>query len=125
MQAINQGALKSIKKSAKQSALRTGGKELSIWEGNLVLLWDHLEGCNKIQDHFKDHEFVVVKQLHKPNAHDNSDNTSDKEVSNIPSFNPKVKLKETHHTHKYATQAKGQPSTWVPEDHSWHGNGPL
>ena len=37
MQAINQGALKSIKKSAEQSALRTGGKELSIPEGNFVL----------------------------------------------------------------------------------------
>ena len=69
MKAANQHALKSIKKSAEQNALRTGGKELSIPEGNLVLLWDHPEGCNKIQDCFKDQEFVVVKQLHEPNVY--------------------------------------------------------
>ena len=68
MQATNQHTLKSIKKSEEQSALRTGGKELSIPEGNLVLLWDHPESCNKIQDHFNDQEFVVVKQLHEPNV---------------------------------------------------------
>ena len=35
-------------------------------------------------------------------------------MGNVPSFNPKVKLKdETPHTHRYATQAKGQPSTLV------------
>ena len=62
MQAANQHVLKSIKKSAEQSALRTGGKELSIPKGNLVLLQDHSEGHNKIQDHFKDQEFVVMKQ---------------------------------------------------------------
>ena len=69
MKAANQCALKSIEKSAEQSALRTGGKELSIPEGNLVLLQDHPEGHNKIQDHFKDQEFVVVKQLHEHNVY--------------------------------------------------------
>ena len=127
MQATNQHAFKSIKKSAYQTALRTGGKELSIPEGNLVLLWDHPEGHNK--DCFKDQEFVVVKQLCEPNvypikpvngvspeqvvncrqlqdlqkAHDNNNN-SNKEVGNVPnvpSFNCKVKLKnETPHTHR-------------------------
>ena len=69
----------------------------------------------------------MVKQLHQPNvyqikpvsgvgpgqivnhrqlqdlqkAHDISDNNCDKEVSNIPSFNPKVKLKETSHMLTY------------------------
>ena len=132
--------MKSIKKSAEQSALRTAGKELSIPESNLVLLQDHPEGCNKIKNHFKDQEFVVVKQLQEPNvyqnkpvngvgpeqvvncrqlqdlqkAHDNNDNTSDREVGNVPSLNPKVKLKdETPHTQRYATHAKGQPSTLV------------
>ena len=140
IKAVNQHALKSIKKSAEQSALRTGGKELSIPEGNLVLLQDHPEGQNKIQECFKDQEFVVVKQLHEPNVyriqpvngvgpgqivncrhlqdlqktHDNNDNTSDREVGNVPSLNPKVKLKdETPHTHRYATGAKGRPSTLV------------
>ena len=65
IQATHQCALKSIGKSAEHSALRTGGKELSIRKGNLVLLQDHPKGCNKIQDHFKDQDFVVVKQLHK------------------------------------------------------------
>ena len=69
MQATNEQALKSIKKSAEQSALRLGGKELSIPEGNLVLLWDHPIGHNKIQVHFKDEEFVLVKQLHEPNVY--------------------------------------------------------
>ena len=69
MQAANQHALRSIKKSAEQSALRTGGKELSIPEGGLVSLLDHPEGHNKIQDHFKDQEFVVVKQLCEPNVY--------------------------------------------------------
>ena len=54
MQVVNHFALKSIWKSAEQSAFRTGGEELSIPEGNLVLLWDHSEGCNKIQDNFRD-----------------------------------------------------------------------
>ena len=36
-QAANQCALKNIPKSAEQIALRTGGKEMSIPEGNLVL----------------------------------------------------------------------------------------
>ena len=75
----------------------------------------------------------MVKQLHRPNvyqirpvngagpewvvnhrqlqdlqkAHDNNDNSSEQQMGNIPSFNPEVKLKETPHTQKYATQAKG------------------
>ena len=69
MKAANQHALKSIMKSAEQSALRTVGKELSIPEGNLVLLRDHPEGHNKIHDHFKDQEFVVVKQCCEPNVY--------------------------------------------------------
>ena len=52
MQAVNQHALRSIQKYAEQSALRTGGKELSILESNLILFWDHTKGHNKIQDHF-------------------------------------------------------------------------
>ena len=58
MKAANQRALKSIKKSAEQSALRTGGKELPIPEGNLALLQDQPEDHNKIKDCFKDQEFV-------------------------------------------------------------------
>ena len=50
-------------------------------------------------------------------AHDDKDNRSNKgmgKVPNVPSFNPKVKLKdEIPYTHRYATQEKGRPSTLV------------
>ena len=52
MQIANQCALKSIKENAEQSALRTGGKELSIPEDNLVFIQHLPKGHNKIQDHF-------------------------------------------------------------------------
>ena len=133
MQAANQHALKNIQRHEEQSALRTGGKELSISEGNVVILWDHTKGHNKIQDHFKDQEFVVVEQLHEPDmycikpvngvslekivncrqlqdlqkAHNESDTTSDEEMGDIPSFNPKMRLIASPHTHKYATWTKG------------------
>ena len=129
MQAANQNLLKNIQRSAEHSALRTWEKKCLFQEGNLVLLRDHTKSHNKIQDHFKDQEFVVEEQLHEPNeyqikavsgvapeqivnyrqlkdlqkAHNESDTTSDKEMSNIPSFNPKTRLKEPPHTHKYAT----------------------
>ena len=95
----------------------------------MVLLLDHPKGSNKMQDHFKDQEFVVVKQLHESNvyqikpvsgvcldwivncrqlqdlqkAHDNSDKTSDEEMGNITSYNPKIGLNEAPHAHKYDT----------------------
>ena len=41
-------------------------------------------------------------------AHDNNDDTSDREVGNVPSLNPKIKFKdETPHTHRYAIRTKG------------------
>ena len=46
-------------------------------------------------------------------VHTDSDNTNDEEMGNIPSFNPKVRLKEAPHNHKYTTWAKGQPPTLV------------
>ena len=60
MQGMNHCMLKSIWENSEESDLRTGGKELSNWVHNLVLQ-DHPEGCNKNQDHFKDHEFVIVE----------------------------------------------------------------
>ena len=51
--AVNKHALKNIKANAKKSADRVGGKPLTIPVGNLVLLRDHPEGCNKIQDNYK------------------------------------------------------------------------
>ena len=48
LMSVNRQALKHIKQSAKRSQARTGGKTLHIPVGNLVLLQDHPEGCNKI-----------------------------------------------------------------------------
>ena len=38
-----------------------GGKDLVIPIGNLVLLHDHPEGCNKIQDNNKDQIYVITR----------------------------------------------------------------
>ena len=42
---------------------------LEIPEGNLVLLCDHPEGCNNIQDKYKSEKFVVVGKHPEPNVH--------------------------------------------------------
>ena len=47
---VNRWALKRIKTSAEKSVSQAGGKALKIPIGNLVLLHDHPEGHNKIQD---------------------------------------------------------------------------
>ena len=57
---MNRKALKHIRQSAKKSHTRAGGKTLKIPIGNLVLLRDHPEGQNKIQDNYKSQLFVVV-----------------------------------------------------------------
>ena len=54
----NQHAPKYIKQMAKQSVARAGGKSLQIPVGNLVLLRDHPEGQNTIQDNYKSELFV-------------------------------------------------------------------
>ena len=51
--AVNRHALKRIKQSVKKSVFWAEGKVLKIPIGNLVLLHDHPEGQNKIQDHYK------------------------------------------------------------------------
>ena len=57
--AVNRHTLKRIKQSAEKSVSQAGGKGLEILIGNLVLLHDHLEGQNKIQDHYKSKLFVM------------------------------------------------------------------
>ena len=46
----NKQALKGIHKSTKHNKHHSGGKDITIPVGNHVLLCNHLEGCNKIQD---------------------------------------------------------------------------
>ena len=73
---VNRQALKHTEQSAKKSQTRAGDKTLHIPVGNLVLLQDHPEGCNKIQnnhkselfvvvDHHKDHNVYIIQSLNK------------------------------------------------------------
>ena len=56
----NKQALKGIHKSTKHNRDHTGGKDITIPVGNHVLLRDHPEGCNKIQDRYKTDVYIVV-----------------------------------------------------------------
>ena len=47
--AANRWALKRMKTSAEKSVSQAGGKALEIPMGNLVLLCDHPEGCNRFK----------------------------------------------------------------------------
>ena len=48
----------------EKSVSQAGDKALEILIGNLVLLCDHPEGQNKIQDHYK-RELFVVESKHQ------------------------------------------------------------
>ena len=67
--AADRHALKRIKQSAEKSVSQAGGKALKIPIGNLVLLCDHLEGQNIIQDHYKSELFVVDSKHQDPNVY--------------------------------------------------------
>ena len=64
----NKRALKSIKARAKVNERQSGDKDLDVPIGNLVLLRDHPEGRNKIQDDYKPDLFEVVGKHQDPNA---------------------------------------------------------
>ena len=57
---VNKQALKGIQKSTKCNKDRNSGKDLLIPVWNHVLLHDHPEGWNKIQDRYKTDMYVVV-----------------------------------------------------------------
>ena len=65
----NQCALKRIKQSAEKSVSWARGKDLEIPIGNLVLLRDHPEGQNKIQDHYKSKLYVMELKHQDPNVY--------------------------------------------------------
>ena len=67
--AANRWALKTMKMSAEKSVSRAGGKALNIPIGNFVLLRDHPEGQNKIQDNYKNELFVMESQHQDPNVY--------------------------------------------------------
>ena len=67
--AANRRALKRIRQSAEKSVSQAGDKDLKIPIGNLVLLHDHPEGQNKIQDHYKSELYVVESKQQDPNVY--------------------------------------------------------
>ena len=64
----NKRALKSIQARAKVNKRSSGDKDFDIPIGNLVLLRDHPEGRNKIQDDYKPDLFEVTRKHSDPNA---------------------------------------------------------
>ena len=65
----NRKALSHIRAQAKKSADRVGGEDLTIPVGHFVLLRDHPEGRNKIQDNYKSEIFVVDSHHKDPNVY--------------------------------------------------------
>ena len=64
----NKRALKSIQARAKVNERSSGNKDFNIPIGNLVLLRNHLEGRNKIQDDYKPDLFEVTGKHSDQNA---------------------------------------------------------
>ena len=64
----NKRALKSIQARAKVNERSSGDKDFDIPIGNLVLLRDHPEGQNKIQDDYKPDLFEVTGKHSDPSA---------------------------------------------------------
>ena len=60
--AANRWALKNIKQTASKTALYAGLSPLKIPKDNLVLLRDHTEGRQKIQDNYKSELFMLLIQ---------------------------------------------------------------
>ncbi|MCG8626462.1 MAG: hypothetical protein MJE68_31245, partial [Proteobacteria bacterium] len=67
VRAANKRAMKKIKAAAAKNRKVVGGKDLDIPPGNLVLIRDHPEGRNKIQDQNKPDLYVVVSNGERPN----------------------------------------------------------
>ena len=53
----------------QKSAGRLNQKSLEILEGNLILLQDHPEGYNKIQDKYKSEKFLLVVKCPEPKVY--------------------------------------------------------
>ena len=56
----NKQAIKGIHKSYKHNKDHTGSKEITIPVGNHVLLHNHPEGCNEIQDKYKSEVYAMI-----------------------------------------------------------------
>ena len=145
--AANRQALKRIKISAEKSVSQAGGKALDIPIGNLVLLHDHLEGRNKIQDNYKSELFVMESQHQDPNVYTikplngkglmckvnqwqlfdlQKTQGSDKPSNPVPDTilptllvkKPTRGLTNPPHTHPYGTRSRTQANTMVLQSSS-------
>ena len=65
----NKRAQKNIKATNAKNRKAAGGKDLVIPVGNLVLLRDHPEGRNKIQDNNKDQIYIITGHHDNHNAY--------------------------------------------------------
>ena len=65
----NKCTQKNIKASNSKNRKVVGGKDMLIPVRNLILLWDHPEGCNKIQDNNIDQIYVVTSNHRHKNAY--------------------------------------------------------
>ena len=65
----NKHTQKNIKATNAKNHRVAGDKDLLIPIGNLVLLWDHPEGRNKIQNNNKDQIFIITDHHDHKNAY--------------------------------------------------------
>ena len=138
--------LKRIKTSAEKSVSQAEGKALNIPIGNLVLLHDHPEGHNKIQDNYKNELFVIESKYQEPHFYIiklngkgpmymvNWQQLSDLQKSqesdmpsspapdtNLPTLlvkKPTRGLTTSQHMHLYGTRSKTQANTMILQSSS-------
>ena len=65
----NKQVLKLIHPSANRNEICASSKDLTISVGNHILLCDHPEGRNKIQDQYKSDVYVVIGHHKEPNVY--------------------------------------------------------
>ena len=139
--------IKKNEMNAEKSVSWAGGKALNIPVGNLVLLHDHPEGHNKIQDNYKNELFAVESKhqdpdvyvikpingkgpMHKVNQWQLFDlqmtQGSDTPTSPAPDTilrtllvkKPTRGLTTPQHIHQYGTRSKTQANTMVLQSSS-------
>ena len=103
--AVNRWAFKRVKTGAEKSVSQAGGKALNIPVGNLVLLHDHQEGCNKIQDNYRNEMFVVKLKLQDPNAY----------MKPLNGKGPMCMVNRQQLFHLQKTQGSDMPSSPAPD----------
>ena len=65
----NKQLLKLIHQSTNHNKIHSGSKDLTIPLGNHILLCDHPEGQNKIQDWYKSDVYIMIGHHEEPNVY--------------------------------------------------------